>query len=87
MGVKVEEDRVVWRTNGLQSGSLKKTESKGRQTEAVETINKPLPDSVLFPTTIFLATTRNTLHFNEPAQSFCHRNSSEAWVALVTKFN
>jgi len=66
---------------------LKTTESKLRQTEAVETINNLLPDSVLFPTTIFLAATRNTIHFNEATQSFCHRNSSAASVALVAKFN
>jgi hypothetical protein len=71
----------------LQSSSLKKTESKLRQTEAVETINNFLPDSVLFPTTIFLAATQNTIYFNEATQSFCHRNNSVALVALVATFN
>jgi hypothetical protein len=87
MGAKVEVDRVVQGTNRFQISSLKKTESKLRQTEAVETINNSLPDSVLFPTTVFLAATRNTIHFNEASQSFCYRNISAASVALVAKFN
>jgi hypothetical protein len=54
--------------------------SKGRKTETVETINNPVPEIVLFPTTIFLATTRNTLHFND---AFTH---SVTEIALLHEF-